>query len=182
MTIFIEGPEGGAHEGEEEEDQDYLGATGGRGGNGDGGALKGGKGGGLLLHAGLGVLELYGDGIIGVELQLHLVLKVVELGANALEDDVLVGIAEGGVELAGTVVLALGLSIDFLVVGEVGTNLAGAIVGDEALQAVLDGVGHGGTDKGILIDDLNGDDQRLFVHIAPDTFVDHLRDGGLFFC
>ena len=58
MTVLIEGPEGGAKEGEEEEDQDNLGATGGGGLDGDCGALKGGEGGGLLLHLGLGVLQL----------------------------------------------------------------------------------------------------------------------------
>jgi len=58
VTVLIKGPEGGAKEGEEEEDQDNLGATGGGGLDGDCGALKGGEGGGLLLHLGLGVLQL----------------------------------------------------------------------------------------------------------------------------
>ena len=179
VTVLIEGPEGGAHEGEEEEDQDYLGATGGGGGNRDGGALKGGEGRGLLLHLGLGVLQLGGDGVIGVKLQLHLVLKVVELGAHALEDDILVGIAEGGIELAGLVVLALSLNKNLLVVLEVGTYLAGAIGGDEALQAGLHGVGNSGTDEGVLVTDYNSDDERLLIHIAPNTPVDGLGNGCL---
>ena len=58
VTVFIEGPEGGTKEGEKEENKDYLGATGGGGGDRDCGALESGESGGLLLHLGLGILQL----------------------------------------------------------------------------------------------------------------------------
>ena len=177
----MESPEGGAKEGEEEEDEDNLTLAGSGGTKGDGGTLEGGEGRGLLLHLGLGVLQLGGDGIVGIELQLHLVLQVVELGAHTLEDDILVGIAERGIELTGLVVLTLGLDIELLIVLQVLTGLAGAVVGDELLQTCLDGVGNSGTDEGVLVGNLNGDDEGLLIDITLDTAIDGSGDSGLTF-
>ena len=58
MTVLIEGPEGGAKKGEEEPDKDNSGFAGSGGTDWYCGTLEGGEGGGLLLHLGLGVLQL----------------------------------------------------------------------------------------------------------------------------
>ena len=58
LAILVEGVEGGADEGEEEEDEDNFALAGCRRTDGDSGTLQGGEGGGLLLHLGLGILQL----------------------------------------------------------------------------------------------------------------------------
>lgn len=182
MAILVEYPNGGAEEGKEEEYEDDLTLAGGRRTDGDCGTLKGGKGGSLLLHLGLGVLQLSCNSTISIKPQLHLILQVIQLSADTLEDDILVGIAERGVELTGLIVLMLSLNIELLVVFKIFAGFTGAIISDELLKAILDGVSNRGTDKRILIGDLNGDNQCLFINSAFYTVIDGFGDSGLLLC
>ena len=181
LGFLVEDPDGGADESEEEEDQYHLGTLGTGLLDGDGGTLDGGEGRGLLLHLRLGSKELGRSGVIGVVLQLHLVLEVGLLGTDTLEDQGLVGIDKLDIELTGMDIALTGLTGEFLVVLEIDTGLLGAVVGDELLEALLDTVGHDGTDQRILILDIDGDHHGLLVDIAVDPLVEELDNLGLGF-
>ena len=100
--------------------------------------------------------------------------------AHTLQENLLVGIGEGRIPLTGIVITLLRLSTDLLVILQVDACLAGAIVCDEALQACLYRVGHGGSNQRVLVCDIDGDDHRLLVDIANDLLADGLNDLSLF--
>ena len=73
--------------------------------------------------------------------------------------------------LAGRHIFLLGLHKKLLHIGQVIAGFLRAVLGDEGLQAVLDGVGHHGRDDRVLVFHLNGDDTGLLVDRAVDALA-----------
>jgi len=142
--------------------------------------LQRGKSWRLLLYLHLSLLELGYHLLINLLLHLHLILEIGLLGLSRLRGDSTVGVGPGRIAITGLLIFSLGLTKEFLIVLEIDTGLTGAIVGDELLQTGLHTVGHRGTDEGILVSDVDGDDHGLLIDVADNILVDGLHDFGLF--
>ena len=92
VAFAVDGIYGGEEEGEEEEDEADLGSGGTGLLDGYGSGLQEGEGRGILLHLGLGQLELGSHLGVGLVLQGELVLELDLFAAYAIHEDMEVGI------------------------------------------------------------------------------------------
>ena len=90
------------------------------------------------------------------------------------------GVGPSRITITGLLIFGLGFAKEFLIVLQIDTGLTSAIVGDELLQTSLHTISHRGTDEGILIGDVDGDDHGLLIDVADNILVDGLHDVGLF--
>ena len=100
---------GGAQEGEEQEDEAYLGALGAGLEDGHCGALERGKGRGFFLNLHFGLLQLGYHLLVDLLLHLHLNLQLCLFGLATLRSDCPMGVGISGIALTSLLVFGLGL-------------------------------------------------------------------------